>query len=282
MQKLITTAAPGFLAAALLSSPAQGVFPAPDQEVLEHHIAEVQVLAEEALSAAVDFPSAYEALRVVLQTQYDSLAELESRLSLTGFDGIETQDQYQEAVVMAVGRIAAAAVAADTTLPPPEHARTFAAQLSELPSLGDTPLPFMVITLSSVTLATADSILARDLLPEPSVHELTVRLLDSAARAYTQKFEDIFATNRFEHARATSVLNRLRCPADEGDYRLATTKASVQDDGTVSRIYFLKCNKGGEDLEVSFRVPLSTRVNEVHSRQQQVPSREGSRGGLDP
>ena len=196
--------------------PASARFAQPDSVFLQSEVAEINRLVQEDCPAASTPQRAVETIRRVLQARVGALRQLAGRLPLTEFDGIETQDQYDEQVVLAINRVARAGVEADSTLPPEADAIRFNTVLGTLPQMGDSPVGFMVLTTAEAALAAADSLeRTRDYSPG-SADRLALRMIRYVTSDFAAAREDFIRKAKVDGFRQSSVIMRLRCPKDGG------------------------------------------------------------------
>jgi hypothetical protein len=239
----------------------------PDTTFLKTRTAEVQHLAAAGVEAATSPRGALDAIRKVLLTRDGALGELGARHSLTSFDGIETQDRYDREVVLALGRVAVAGVAADSTLPAEGEAVQFNEALGSLPQLGDTPVAFMVLAVVEKSIAAADSLHHAAGFPARDADKLALRLIRHVAGDYEAVQHDFLRLAAADSFRQSSVVMRMRCPKDGGIYRLTNMKNKIAASGEISRLYYLQCSTCSDVLQVEFPLPVASRLNEVAPKQ---------------
>lgn len=270
--------------ALVLGAPAQADFPKLNQSFLDQHLPELELVVETALETAENQAAYLEAARQILILRGEALMELNQKTPLTTFDGIETQDRFDREVVLGLDRVVDAAVAADTTLPSEEEAVVFYQVMGDIPPLGEHPVGFMVLGLSNISVITADTLAARALLPSESIAKLALRLMKHGTDLYGRRVGDIFAENAADNFRQNSVIGRMKCPKDQGAYRINNLKNKLGGDDSISTVYFLQCEACSEPATIRFKLDLPSRLNQAAERQnlkkKPVPRRPDA--GLDP
>jgi hypothetical protein len=277
----ILLAAISFLAA---PPSAAARFAQPDTVFLQSELAEISRLAKADGPSAPTPRWAVGTIGRMLQARVGALGRLAGRLPLTEFDGIETQDLFDEQVVLAVHRVARAGVEADSTLPPEADAVRFNTVLGTLPQMGDSPVGFMVLTTAEAALAAADSLgRTRDYSPA-SADRLALRMIRYVTADFAAAREDFIRKAKVDGFRQSSVIMRLRCPKDGGTYRVVDMKNKVGESGEVSTIYFLNCMSCSEPEVLQFKLEVASRLNQAAEKQPLKKAPKGKRPnpGLDP
>jgi hypothetical protein len=266
------------------SGPAYARFAQPDSVFLNSNVAEINRLAPVNAPSEVTPPRAVETIRKILRTRDNALRELAGNLPLTEFDGIETQDQYDEQVVLAIHRVARVGVDADSTLPPEADAVRFNSVMGTLPKLGDSPVGFMVLTTTEAALAAADSLgRTRDFSPQ-NADKLALRMIRYLTSDFAAAREDFIRKAKVDGFRQSSVIMRLRCPKDGGTYRVVEMKNKLGESGEVSTMYFLNCMTCAEPEVLHFKLEVASRLNQAAERQllKKAPEARRPNPGLDP
>ncbi len=260
----------GVLAWILAGVPATPVwarFAEPDSTFLRSQEAAIEAMAAGGMPKAQSPEGAVEVIRGLLARRDAALRELGKTLPLTQLDGIETQDRYDGAVVDAVNRIAAAAVAADSTLPPEQEAILFQKRLGPMPELGDKPVAFMVLGAAGDAVAGADSARGDPGLSPGSADKLALRLILHGTTVYRRSHDDLIMAAKADGFRQTSVILRMRCPQDGGSYRVTDMKNKIEPDGSIATLYYIKCNICYAPDVVAFPQVLASRLNKAADRQ---------------
>lgn len=266
------------------SGSASASFAQPDTVFLRSAVVEINRLAQEDTPAASTPRRAVETIRQVLHARLGALRQLADRLPLTQFDGIETQDQYDEQVVLAIHRLARAGVEADSTLPPEADAIRFNTVLGTLPQMGDSPVGFMVLATTEAALAATDSLgRTRDYSPH-SADRLALRMIRYVTADFAAAREDFIRKAKVDGFRQSSVIMRLRCPKDGGTYRVVEMKNKLGESGEVSTIYFLNCMICSEPEALHFRLEVASRLNQAAQKQslKKAPQAKSPNPGLEP
>ncbi len=266
------------------SGPVSARFAQPDSAFLHSEVAEVRRLVQEDSLTASTPRRAVETIRQVLRARVGALQRLAGRLPLTEFDGIETQDRYDEQVVLAIHRVARVGVEADSTLPPEADAIRFNTVLGTLPQMGDSPVGFMVLITAEAALAAADSLgRARDYSPR-SADRLALRMIRYVTADFAAAREDFIRKAKVDGFRQSSVIMRMRCPKDGGAYRVVEMKNKLGDSGEVSTQYFLNCMTCSEPEVLHFRLDVASRLNQAAERQplKKTPQAKSPNPGLEP
>jgi hypothetical protein len=266
------------------AGPATAEFAKPDQAFLDEQVPKVETMAEEVLETSPSPRNAVDAVRRLLLLRQDALLQLNQRTPLTTFDGIETQDMFDDVMVRAIHEIILVGMAADTTSPPEEDIFLFAEAVAGLPPLGESPIGFMVLGMVQNVVTAADTMVAQGLLPLASADKLCLRTIHHATELYRGMAEDIFTTASVGEFRQNSVLMRLRCSKDEGTYKINNMKSSGGRDGSISRVYYLQCNECGEPIVLHFPLHLATELHKRIERQdlKEKPTATRPDAGLDP
>ena len=214
----------------------------------------------------------------------EALGELAQLHPLTQFDGIETQDRYDEKVVLALLPIARAGVEADSTLPAEEDAVAFNAAMGKLPPLGPNPVGFMVLSVVQGSLAAADSLRRLPDYPAGSADKLALRLIRHLTSDFAAAREDFIRQAKVDAFRQSSVIMRLRCPRDGSPYKVSDMKNNLSDSGQVSTIYFLNCTGCDSPESLHFRLEVASRLNQASEKQplKQQPQPKRPNPGLEP
>jgi hypothetical protein len=197
-----------------------------DQEFLDMQVPLVLAAArEESLKVATP-AQALEATSRLLILRREALVQLEGRVPLFTFDGIETQDAYDHVVVTAIHGLISPVAEADTTFPA-EHSPYFNEVVGSLPDPGSSPVPFMVLGIAELAIATADSLWSDPTIPQQAVAKLALRMIHASSTLYEVSRSDAFAAASATSFRQSAVLMRLRCPKDGGRYRKNGMKTKV-------------------------------------------------------
>jgi len=169
--------------------------------------------------------------------------------------------------------------------PPPsvEQIAMFESALGNLPDLGKQPLAFMVLVALEQTVNAADSLVAHQ---EMTRSQAAATALGFAQTALDQaKFgnKDFLTESGRDDFRQSSVILRLRCPKDQGVYKLNDIKSRVAGVGDISRIYYLQCSVCAEPRAISFPLELASRLSRLAVRQKQVrPATPRASYSLEP
>ena len=264
-------------------SPAEAELATPDQEFLDTHIPLIDVAVSEDPEGITSTVDALEATGRLLTFRQESLWKLHSRVPLTTFDGIATQDAFDHEVVKALADIMTAAATADTTFPV-EHSALFNEVMGPFPDLGNAPAPFMILGLAEMAINAADSLWSDPRIPQAAVAKLATHLIQAGTTVYAGASADAFATAQSSSMREGSVVVRLRCPKDGGTYRINTLRNKVYAEGDIHTLYYLQCDICAEPALLEFPKELTSKLNKMADRQKLKTEPRGTRptDGLDP
>jgi len=269
---------------ALAASPALGAVPQVDQAFLDEERIWVDTVASGQAAAVSNAVDAAEALRALLGHRAEALTRLNLTSPLTTADGLETQDLYDDMIIRAANRVIQQAKTLDLPEPTGDDAIYFASMMEAPPALGGNPVGFM--TLGMVALGVRAN---HDLADDPAITveasaQLTLRIAAAAVNNYLEAHVDELARYNANQFRHNAVIMRLRCPKDDGTYRLSNQKNKLRNGNQFSTIYFLKCNICYEEVELEYPVAYVTRLQEVSEPQDLKKEPEAARpaGGVDP
>ena len=264
-------------------SPAEAQLAHLDQEFLDTHVPLIDAAITEDPEGVKNAVDALDATGRLLTFRQEALWTLDSRVSLTTFDGIATQDAFDHLVVQALDDILTAGAAADSTFPI-EHSALFNEVMGPFPDLGNTPAPFMVLGLAQMAIAAADSLWSDPRIPQAAVAKLATHLIHAGTTIYDATISDAFATAGSSSLREGSVVVRLRCPKDRGTYRINTLKNKVSTEGDIHTLYYLQCTVCADPAVLEFRQELTSKLNKMTDKQKlkREPSGTRSTEGLDP
>lgn len=271
------------LGACLSWSPAGAELAKLNQEFLDTHVPLIEAAITEDPEGVHDAVEALEATRRLLAFRQEALTTLHSRVPLTTFDGISTQDAFDHHVVESLTQVLTVAASADTTFPL-EHSALFNQVLGPFPDLGNAPAPFMVLGLAQLAVNAADSLWSDPRIPRAAVAKLATHLMRAATMIYAASTADAFATAQSASTRESSVVVRLRCPKDGSTYRINAMKNKLGAEGDIHTLYFLQCDLCAEPAVIEFPRVLSSKLNKMADRQKLKEKPHGVRAteGLDP
>lgn len=266
------------------AGPGEADPPQPDQAFLDEQIPQVETMARELLAAPHSPRGSMEGVKALLIQRQSAINQLGQRIRLSSFDGIRTQDLYDESVVRALHEVVLAGIAADTTAPPDEDVFLYAEAMSGLPPLGQSPVPFMIVGMAQSAVTVADTLVSRGLLPRASADKLSLRAVHHATEAYEAMQGDLLTADKVAGFHESAVLIRLRCPEDDGQYQVNHVKTRGSQDGAISRVYYLQCTVCAKPLAVEFPQELASELNRRTKRQKMKEKPKPTRpdAGLDP
>jgi len=257
----------GFCASLLVPGAALADRANPDTTFIETQRASVLDHLDGILASVMTPSQALESVSLLLLDRRGANAELGSRLSPTSLDGIETQDEVDRIFLSAIHAVSHAGVQADTAASPVELALRFGEHLGEIPGMGASPLPFMLLSLAELAVATADSMRRTPDFPETEAAKLALRLIHTATHDQVESSGNIVERARTEQFRHKSVLVRMRCPKDGAPYRTIDMKTKIHGNGDVATIYFLNCTVCGEAVTVDYVGEVASKLNRIADRQ---------------
>jgi hypothetical protein len=254
-----------------------------DQEFLDTHVPLIDAAITEDPEGITNPVEALEAVRRLIAFRQESLWTLHSRVPLTTFDGIATQDAFDHVIVQALIEITTAGAAGDTTFPI-EHSALFNEVMGPFPDLGNAPAPFMILGLAQMAVTTADSLWSDPRIPRPAVAKLATHLIQAGTTIYAAASADAFATAQASSLHEGSVVVRLRCPTDGGTYRINTLRNKIYGEGDIHTLYYLQCDICAEPALLEFPQELTSKLNRMADRQKLKGEPRGTRStdGLDP
>jgi hypothetical protein len=258
------------LGSLLLSGAARAEVPTPDQDFLDRSEAELLSLVDSLTTGLHSTEGALAGLRRILAERERTLLELHATNPLTDLTGIETQDQYDSKVLSAVARLLAVNRTAGGAPPGPEEIAMFDAALGNLPDLGKEALPFMVLIVLEKIVLAADSLVARGDMDAAEAASTALGFAQTAMNKAMVGDKDFLSESGRQDFRQNSVILRMRCPKDNGVYRVNNMKNWIQETGDISRLYYLQCAVCAEPRLVAFSLDLASRLNRMAVRQRQI------------
>jgi len=248
-------------------SAAEAVTANPDQEFLDAQAESLRVLAARFQPAAGSTDEAFRALSRFVADRGKALKTIDAKLPLTTFDGIETQDRYDDLVVRAMAPILRAAVQAAGKAPPEDDAVRFLTLLGDLPELNESPVAFMVLEYAKRAVLAAQSLEKDPEFSPETARELAVRLADRAVGIYQESHSDDLSVSFADAFRQSAVIARLRAPSDGSTYRISAERNKLNPDGSISHLYFLRSNTTYEELILEFPLRYVSKLQQVSERQ---------------
>ena len=248
--------------------PALAVRAQPDMEFVEQESAKINTLVQSLLPQATTPGGAFEAASRILAARNEALQHLNGVLPLTTFDGIVTQDHFDNRVVEALARVVDKGRAAEGDEPPQEDAIYFSVILGELPPLGKAPVGFMVLQHANMAAASVEALDKDPAITGDNARKLALRLMERAISQYEESHVDDFARHQSDGFHQSSVIVRLRCPTDNSTYRIVNQKNKMGAAGEMSTLYYLKSNSTYEELVLEFPLSYLTRLNQASELQE--------------
>ena len=255
----------------------------PDEEFLTSHFAEIDEIAPTWRVTAGDPEGAFRSMVLLLEYRAKALNELNERTPLTQFDGIETQDRFEDRLVRELNGILQAGLG-DAPDPDEEDALYFAAVMGDPPPLGAAPVPFMALDHAQIAVATVSALDGDPALDGATARLLADRFAAQSASYYLEKRKDPLAASASDNFRQGAVVVRMRCPKDGSNYRVAEQKRQIRNEVEIYTVLTLKCNVCYEPLTLDFPMEHVSRLNRIAERQGLKGKPTGVRPtpGLDP
>lgn len=260
----------GLLAAGVL--PARAVIPESDTDFIDSHLPAIKTVRDETLAKPVTALNIYEGIRRIADLRQEAMAELNAVHPLTDVDGIETLDDYDYEAVLVLDELASTFTEADTTAPRPEQLRQFNAVLGGIPSLGETPVGFMVFGIADLAFTVADTLWADPAVSRPELAKTAVNLIHVATERYTEarakdNVVDPAFVKKAGRFRTNSVIMRMRCPKDDSVYRIVDIRNRGDAEGNILSTYYIQCQVCEDPRVIEFVQEIQSRLNRMADRQ---------------
>jgi hypothetical protein len=260
----------GFLAAGVL--PARAVIPKSDIEFVDSHLPLLTKVKDQTLAKPVTPLNIFEGIRKIADLRRQAMVELNGIHPLSDIDGIETLDHYDDGAVHAVHDLTSAFTARDSTGPSPEQLQQFNGVLGGIPTLGESPVGFMIFGIADLAFMVTDTLWADPAVSRPELAKTAINLIHVAAGRYTegQAKADIVDPTFFKKSgrfRTNSVIMRMQCPKDHAVYRIVDIRNRSDSEGNMLSTYYIQCQVCDDPRVIEFVQEFQSRLNRIADRQ---------------
>lgn len=272
----------GVLAAAL---PARAEQPVSDTKFLASHLPAVETVKTETLAKPVTSLNILDGIRQIVSLRRQALTDLNKVHPLTSLDGIETMDDYDDKAVLAMHDLTSAYAAADTTRPDPQQLQQFNAVLGGIPTLGESPVGFMVFGIADMALMVADTLWSAPAVSKSELAKTAVSLIHLAGERYTggkkhsSSILDPAFAQKSGQFRRNSVIMRMRCPKDNSVYRIVDVRSRTASNGDMLSTYYIQCQTCNTPRVIEFVRELQSKLNRVADKQEGQEKRKPAQAG---